>query len=105
MTDRELLQMALDALEAAYHPDTKAGEVMEAISVRLAEPPKDLELPLVRPEEFVKLIEGKENFWGIPVMRTEWPTPEPKAQFEFQNYGWWRDEEGKLQLGTQPQGE
>ena len=38
MTDRELLQMALDALEAAYHPDTKAGKVMEAISARLAQP-------------------------------------------------------------------
>ena len=37
MTDRELFKMALDALEAAYHPDTKAGEVMEAISARLAE--------------------------------------------------------------------
>lgn len=38
MTDRELMQMALDALEAAYHPDTKVGEVMEAISARLAQP-------------------------------------------------------------------
>lgn len=38
MTDRELLQQALDALEAAYHPDTKAGGVMEAISARLAQP-------------------------------------------------------------------
>lgn len=37
MTDRELFKMALAALEAAYHPDTKAGEVMEAISARLAE--------------------------------------------------------------------
>jgi hypothetical protein len=37
MTDRELFKMALAALEAAYHPDTKAGEVIEAISARLAE--------------------------------------------------------------------
>jgi len=37
MTDRELFKMALTALEAAYHPDTKVGEVMEAISARLAE--------------------------------------------------------------------
>lgn len=80
MTDRELMQMALNALEAAYHPDTKAGEVMEAISARLAEPPKDLELPLVRPAEFVKLIQGKENYWGRPVMRCAWPMPEPVIQ-------------------------
>lgn len=38
MTDRELFKMALEALEAAYHPDTKAGEVMGAISARLAQP-------------------------------------------------------------------
>jgi hypothetical protein len=31
------------------------------------------ELPLVRVEEFVEMIKGKENFRGIPVMRTEWP--------------------------------
>jgi hypothetical protein len=37
MTDRELMQMALDALEAAYHPDTKAGEVMEALRTRLSQ--------------------------------------------------------------------
>ena len=139
MTDRELFEQALAAL--CQSSDPKSGyrrnelflspkahielyqEAIEALRARLAEPPKDLELPLVRPEEFVKLIQGKENYWGIPVMRTEWPTPEPYpenfidalrfdaaqsepvAQFEFQNYGWWRDEEGKLQLGTQPQGE
>ena len=81
------------------------GFVASKIALALAYPPENAKLPLVRPEEFVKLIQGKENYWGIPMMRTEWPTPEPKAQFEFQNYGWWRDEEGKLQLGTQPQGE
>jgi hypothetical protein len=31
------------------------------------------ELPSVRVEEFVEMIKGKENFRGIPVMRTEWP--------------------------------
>ena len=78
------------------------------------------ELPLVRVEEFVELIKGKENFRGIPVMRTEWPLedrwvktysggkpnytqPEEKiAEFKFQNYGWWKDEDGKMQLGTFP---
>lgn len=80
MTDRELLQMALDALEHfenEYGWGMKQKKAYISLQIRLAEPPKDLELPLVRPAEFVKLIQGKENYWGIPVMRTEWPTPEP----------------------------
>ena len=71
MTDRELLQMALDALEdfrGEYGWLPKQEKAWETLRARLAQ-------------------------------------PEPVAQFEFQNYGWWRDEEGKLQLGTQPQGE
>jgi hypothetical protein len=80
MTDRELLQMALDALEAHADIGIKATKQIEALRARLAQPPKDLELPLVRPAEFIKLIQGKENYWGIPVMRTEWPTPEPVIQ-------------------------
>jgi len=29
--------------------------------------------------------------------------PEEKiAEFKFQNYGWWKDEDGKMQLGTFP---
>lgn len=35
-------------------------------------------LPLVKLDEFLKLIEGKEDFIGIPTMRTEWPTRENK---------------------------
>lgn len=68
MTDRELLQQALDALEAHADIGIKATKQIEALRARLTQ-------------------------------------PEQKAQFEFQNYGWWRDEEGKLQLGTQPKGE
>ena len=33
------------------------------------------------------------------------PEQEQMAQFKFQNYGWWRDEDGKLKLGTMPQRE
>ena len=84
MNDRELLQMALNALEECYdvqaypaNGETIQDDAIKALRARLAQPPKDLELPLVRPEEFVLLIQGKENFRGIPVMRTEWPTPEP----------------------------
>jgi hypothetical protein len=86
MTDRELLQMALEALEltGVEYLTSKEIEHLDALEIalraRLAEPPKDLELPLVRPAEFLKLIQGKENYWGIPVMRTEWPTPEPVIQ-------------------------
>ena len=87
MTDRELMQMALDALlenttDPYVEPELAAQQdaAIKELRARLAKPPKDLELPLVRPEEFVKLIQGKENYWGIPVMRTEWPTPEPVIQ-------------------------
>jgi hypothetical protein len=27
------------------------------------------------------------------------------AEFKFQEYGWWRDEDGKLQCGTMPRRE
>jgi len=37
MNDKEIMQMALDALEAAYHPDTKVGVVMELLADRLAQ--------------------------------------------------------------------
>jgi hypothetical protein len=34
------------------------------------------------------------------------PEPEPvMAEFKFQEYGWWRDEDGKLQCGTMPRRE
>jgi hypothetical protein len=35
---REEAQQVLDALEAAYHPDTRAGVVMEIIANRLSAP-------------------------------------------------------------------
>ena len=86
MTDRELFEQALDALEHLqtdvewqYKSPTRAmlRKIEKALRARLAEPPKDVELPLVRPAEFVKLIQGKENYWGRSVMRTAWPMPEP----------------------------
>ena len=68
MTDRELMQMALNALEHYKSPDS----TIKALRARLAQP----ELPLVRVEEFVELIKGNEGIFGRPVMRTEWPTEE-----------------------------
>ena len=54
----------------------KSQEAIESLRAALAAPPEELELPKVRLEEFLKLIEGKKNFRGIPLMRTEWPTRE-----------------------------
>lgn len=108
MTDRELLQMALDALDIFYEEygwGKNQQKAHEALRARLAEPPKDLELPLVRLEEFLTMVKGSEGCRGRPVMRTEWPTeekpwvktysggkpnytqPEQVAQFKFQEYG------------------
>ena len=87
MTDRELIQLALDALITAELDGNCEYGATDLLRARLAQPPKKLELPLVRVEEFVKLIKGKESFRGIPVYRTEWPTPETVAKFEFQEYG------------------
>jgi len=65
----------------SLQPQTTACAVrvptIRALRARLEEPPKDVELPLVHPTEFVKLIQGKENYWGRSVMRTAWPMPEP----------------------------
>ena len=75
MTDQE--QIIYDILCSDEQPPEGPhweGFVASKIAAALTYPPKNAELPLVRPEEFVKLIEGKENFRGIPVMRTEWPT-------------------------------
>ena len=86
---REAAQMALDALDSD-NPDIQLRAATH-LRAALAAPPEELELPKVRLEEFLKLIEGKEDFRGIPLMRTEWPTrgeareqPEPEelAQLE-----------------------
>jgi hypothetical protein len=49
-----------------------------------------------------KLFEGqavKTYSGGKP----NYTQPEEKiAEFKFQNYGWWKDEDGKMQLGTFP---
>ena len=99
MTDRELLEMALDAMDSmngdqflcdAAHHNKKdmhgIGEPCpvaerykkhrEVIRARLTEIPKELDLPKVRLEEFLKLIKGSEGMIGLPTIRTEWPTPE-----------------------------
>ena len=65
MTDRELFQQALDALEAAYHPDTKAGEVMEAISARLAQPEPWVKTYSGGKPNYTQPIEPEPVAWGV----------------------------------------
>ena len=76
-TLREAAQMALDALDSD-NPDIQLRAATH-LRAALAAPPEELELPKVRLEEFLKLIEGKEDFRGIPLMRTEWPMPEKNS--------------------------
>jgi hypothetical protein len=116
MTDRELLQMALGALSLAVEP--KKGKVyapefqpidcaamhlkaIEALRARLAQPEQVIQARKEGDLIVVDLPQVPTGSCGI----SKDAQPEPVAQFEFQNYGWWRDEEGRLQLGTQPQGE
>lgn len=75
------MQMALDALDSKYIVNCGAWRIqqdkaIEALRAALAAPPQELELPKVQLWEFLKLIEGKEDLRGIPLMRTEWPMPE-----------------------------
>ena len=78
MTDRELLQQALDALEEAQSY-TSCETWSPSMTKDCAEIAKKIKVRLAQPEL------------------------EHMAQFKFQDYGWWRDEEGKLKLGTTPQ--
>ena len=58
-----------------YMKDALANTLrtVELLSHKVSEPPKNQ----VRPHEFLKAVEGKENFAGIPILWAEWPTPEP----------------------------
>ena len=74
------MQMALDSLKR-WPLDTEENseavtKAIEALRAALAAPPQELDLPKVQLWEFLKLIEGKEDLRGIPLMRTEWPMPE-----------------------------
>jgi Tfp pilus assembly protein PilN len=66
MTDRELLQQALDALEKHVYE----YETIQAIRTRLAQP----EPMLVSPKEFIAAVTGKWDIQGIPIVMSAWPT-------------------------------
>jgi hypothetical protein len=81
LTHEEARQV-LDALkETWYHvgtfaPTEKAvysyDKAIELLRTKMDEYPKNQ----VRPHEFLKAVEGKENFIGIPIIWAEWPTRE-----------------------------
>lgn len=66
----EEAQKMLDALNTVYGaPRYEASKILRA---------KMHEYPInkVRPHEFLKAVEGKENLIGMPIMWAEWPTKE-----------------------------
>ena len=68
---------AMDLLDVLEYPGPSWTEgrmkVAEILRTKFNEYPKNK----VHPHEFLKAVEGKENFAGIPVLWAEWPTPEP----------------------------
>ena len=74
MTDREIMQQALDALklidEAMPFPVAKL--TIKNLIERLAQP----FAMQVRPAEFVQIIKSKETLTGIPSYWAEWPNRE-----------------------------
>jgi hypothetical protein len=69
----------------AFNPDWDAMAVMVEEQQRMAKCIKELEAALaqsksepvqVSPQEFIAAVTGKENFVGIPVMMSVWPTKE-----------------------------
>ena len=71
---REEAQKILDALEYAYDNDMFVG-LRVILRAKLHEYPKNQ----VRPHEFLKAVEGKEEFVGMPIIWAEWPTKEKNA--------------------------
>lgn len=107
--EREAMEMALDALEHLqtdiewqYKSPTRAmlRKVEKAIRAALA---NEFNPDWDQVEALQESL--REHMAEIQRLRAALAQPEQKAQFEFQNYGWWRDEQGKLQLGTLPQRE
>ena len=80
MTDRELMQQALDALTykkwwrvgLGEPKDPKLEAAITSLNERLAQP----FAMQVRPAEFVQTIKSKETLTGIPSYWAEWPNRE-----------------------------
>ena len=70
MTDKEVMQMALDALESVYGRGKKCEAAIKTLRAALAQP----EPIRVSPQEFIAAVTSKENLVGIPVVMSVWPT-------------------------------
>jgi hypothetical protein len=69
MTDRELMQEALNALTYIGDKDIYS-DTIDALRAALAQP----EPVRVSPQEFIAAVTSKENLVGIPVVMSVWPT-------------------------------
>ena len=74
MTHRELLQMAATALSKSLGWDLELDKQVGAVLYFVKERLKEHEPLQVRPHEFLKAVEGKENLIGMPMMMAVWPT-------------------------------
>jgi hypothetical protein len=72
MTDRELFEMALDALETKGEHHPKVYQTIAALRGRVAQ----TELVQVSPLEFVTAVLEKEHLVGKPLMWAQWPNEE-----------------------------
>lgn len=76
MTDRELMQQALEALEKmkahSYLRLDYAEEAISALRERLAQP---VQVPVA---EFVEMVLEKEHLVGKPLVWAQWPNEEKK---------------------------
>jgi hypothetical protein len=68
---REEAQKVLDGLEYAYDNEMFV-DIRATLRTKLHEYPKNK----VHPYEFLKAVEGKEDFVGMPIIWAEWPTKE-----------------------------
>jgi len=72
MTDRELMQQALEALERYGGVDQRACDAEEALRERLAQP----ERIQLTARDFVVTVGGIEDAVGTPMYWAEWPNKE-----------------------------
>jgi hypothetical protein len=61
MTDKEIMQMALDALEEAYHPNTDVAVVMEALRAKLEQTDMQIGLTYEEANPPEPALKGKNN--------------------------------------------